>query len=143
MMMKIFGAVLIVSAGFLTGKLYASREEVRLKKLKEVYSASSEFFNQLRKNRLSLRESHEGAALCSAVDGEAANSLVVEDLKMIKEWITFLETASFRESVSATEIYLERLKRLIEDAEKSIESKGKALPMVTTAIALLAAVVLY
>ena len=60
MMMKIFGAVLIVSGGYLIGKIRTLQWSRRLNALTEIAELFREFDRNLREYRVSLMDSLQG-----------------------------------------------------------------------------------
>lgn len=141
MMTKIFGAVLIVSGGYFLGRMRTSQMVSRRRILHQLNRMFSDFDSQLREYRRSWKEFLE--------DNQALHDLLEHKLLLSEErveinrFIEKIQAAPFRESVEVSSSILSYLKHQCEKIEEDIATTGKALPLVTGAIGLLVAVLLF
>ncbi|MBQ7936062.1 MAG: hypothetical protein IJ333_06910, partial [Clostridia bacterium] len=86
MMMKIFGAVLIVSGGFLMGKVRAVRLEQRLTALETVENLFRSFDTELRELRRSPEEFFRGKGEVAEniLERRPIKGLLQEDLQQLE-----------------------------------------------------------
>ena len=144
-MMKIFGAVLIVSGGFLVGKVRAVQWEQRLKAIETVTELFRAFDSELRERRRSPEEFFRGKGEVAEqiLDHQPIKGMNQEDRQQLEEVLAQLRTGSFRESIAANEAYRIHLEKTIEKVREEAASSAKALPLVTASIGLVAAVMLF
>ena len=145
MMMKIFGAVLIVSSGYILGRIRTLRWKQRLKALKELHDLILEYSGALAEFRLSFRDflSDQGTMGRKILDGEGMDGLAEEDQVNLNDMIRMMKTTSFQEALSACRTYLSNQEILIQKIEEEVGSSGKAFPLVTGAFGFLVAVFLF
>ncbi len=141
MMTKIFGAVLIVSGGYLLGKVRTNQMRKRHRILQTITKNFREFDAQLREYRRSLQEfSADRVDLLYLTEDKA---LLQEERTEIEDAIKKMQVASFRESVEVSASILKYLEHQCKKLEEDIATTGKALPLVTGALGLLVAVLLF
>ncbi len=145
MMMKIFGAVLIVSGGYLIGKIRTLQWSRRLNALTEIAELFREFDRNLREYRVSLMDSLQGKGeLADAIlSGTPIKGLLHEDHRKLESTVCQLKIGSYQESVAVSAAFLTYLDGTIRTLQEETVSSGKALPLVTGAIGLLIAVFLF
>ena len=145
MMMKIFGAVLIVSGGFLMGKVRAVRLEQRLTALETVENLFRSFDTELRELRRSPEEFFRGKGEVAEniLERRPIKGLLQEDLQQLEGVLGKLHAGSFRESIAANEDYLNDLEKTIGKLREETASSAKALPLVTASVGLITAVMLF
>lgn len=145
MMMKIFGAVLIISGGYLIGRVRTLQWNRRLKALNEVAELFREFDRSLREYRLSLSEAlqNKGETADCILAGKPVRGLQAEDIRRLESTACQLRIGSFQDSVAVNHAFLTYLESTITTLQEEIASSGKALPLVTGAIGLLIAVFLF
>lgn len=144
MMMKIFGAVLIISGGFFIGKGISVRWSKRLKALNLLREMFAEFDLNLRKDRVSpdeffLKQGEFGTQIlkCNSIDG-----MNDEDREQLSKHLDCLRKNSYRESIDANEQFLNLLKEKVERIKGETETSGKAVPLITAAAGILMVVIL-
>ena len=141
MMMKIFGAVLIVSGGYLLGKVRSRQLADRQQVLRRIELYFKKFDAELREYRRSLHEfSDHNVELLKITKHKL---LLTEERFEIEEAIKKIEVSSFRESMEVSSELLRYLASQINKVEEDVATTGKALPIVTGAIGLLVAVLLF
>lgn len=145
MMMKIFGAVLIVSGGYLIGKLRTVQWQRRLKALCEIRELLVQYDRDLREFRRSVSDSlgNKGELAESLLENRPIKGLLQEDQSRLEMAFHCFKHGSFRESQEVSSEMLAYLEHVIKKMQEDIASSGKALPLVTGAIGLLIAVLLF
>ena len=146
MMMKTFGAVLIVSRGYLIGRIRVAQEAGRLKALRAVETLFKEYDSDLRRYRRSLSESLKGkGGIAEAIlEGAPIKDLRKEEQLRLNSAVNQLQNnASFQESLEISGEFLHWLESAASKLEEDHASQKKALPLLTAAIGLLIAVLLY
>lgn len=145
MMMKIFGAALIVSGGYLLGRLRTKQWEKRLKALQDVQNLFTEFDRGLREYRRSINEflKDKGPLADEILNDRLIKDLIHEDQEKLSATVCRYRTGSFQESVEAGKEFLAYLDRTVAKIQEDIATSGKALPLVTGAIGLLVSVLLF
>lgn len=145
MMMKNFGAVLIVSGGYFIGWVRVRQWRQRLVLLEKIFTLMSSYSAELKQYRRTLEESlSDGDPISEIIlSGGAHKSLLKEDQALIKALIDQLKKSSYRESITLVDDFLNTLEKTIKKLREETASQGKALPLVTGAIGFLIAVLLY
>ncbi len=145
MMTKIFGAVLIVSGGYLLGRVPGYQNIKRIKAIAEIINVFQRYKHDLTEYRLPLQESfkNQGGIALEILNGCQINGLQSEDRSMIESAIDQLKNASYRESLDCVDAMLKAMTQSVEKLKASQETTGKALPLVTGVIGLLVAVLLF
>ena len=141
MMMRIFGAALIVSGGYLFGLVRANKLKCRYRVMKKLEECFREFDGQLREYRRSLQEYSEIKPEWNALIGH--DILTAEERERISTSVKMIQVGSFRESLEASGELLRFLDQQRKGAENDAATTGKALPLVMAAIGLLVAVLLF
>ncbi len=145
MMMKIFGAVLIVSGGFLIGKIRADQMMMRLCVLSDLAELFCCFDRELREQRRSINEvfSEKGILALQILERQPIQGLNHKEQQRLTEHLDCLRTASYRESLDKNKAFIAQLQEMIEALKREHSSGGKALPLVTSTIGLFVAVMLF
>lgn len=145
MMMKIFGAVLIVSGGYLLGKVHTVQSQKRLKLLQEIYALFELYHREMKQYRRSLNDcfANKGEIAERVLREEPIKGLWNEDQLKIFSVVRKIKNSSFQDSIEVCNTFLSELKNTIKKMQEDIASQGKALPLVTGAIGLLIAVLLF
>lgn len=139
-MTKIFGAVLIVSGGYLLGKVRTVQWEKRYKRIKETEKIFRDFEGELREYRQSWSEFTARHGILLNIDSK---ELQAEDRAEFDCAIRKIQVASYRESMEICAALLEYLEHCSKKLEEDIATTGKALPLVGGAIGLLVSVLLF
>ena len=145
MMMKIIGAVLIVSGGYFIGKVSTIQRRNRLVALRETEGLFRLYEQQMREYRKSLDEvlSGQGPLAEQILKGEAVKGFLSEDLKRLESTVSQLKMGTYSESMEANDSFLNYLTSVINQLEEETSTIGKAIPLVAGAIGLLVAVLLF
>lgn len=144
MMMKNFGAVLIVSGGYFIGWVRVRQWRQRLILLEKIFALMTSYSADLKKYRRTLEECLGDEPIGEIIlSGGTHKSLLKEDQALIKEFIGQLKKSSYRESMALADDFLNTLEKTIKKLREETASQGKALPLVTGAIGFLIAVLLY
>ncbi len=145
MMMKIIGAVLIVSGGYFIGKVSTIQRRNRLVALRETEGLFRLYEQQMREYRKSLEEvlSGQGFLAEQILKGEAVKGFLSEDLKRLESTVSQLKMGTYSESMEANDSFLNYLTSVINQLEEETSTMGKAIPLVAGAIGLLVAVLLF
>lgn len=145
MMMKIIGAALIVSGGYLLGKIRILQWNRRIKSLNEICGLFQRYLNDLSEYRASADEffSKHGSLGKSILKAESIEGFTTEDFERLRSCTDRLKHENYQSSLSIVRQYIEQQKSLIKALEEETASSGKALPLVTGAIGLLVAVFLF
>ncbi len=145
MMMKIFGAALIVSGGFFIGKLHNKLARQRLEALTQVQELFEAFYAQLRDFRRGaddffVQYGGVGKKLCS---GEEIVGLRDVDQSQLNGVLCQVRSASYQESLGAVADYCNRLEQQIKSLREELQTTGRAISVMSCAAALLMAIVLF
>ena len=142
--MKIFGAVLIVSGGFLIGRIKTAGLLLRLKVLCEISELFHSFDSELRTFRRSPSEFlKDGSPLAKQIfDHQPIKGLSREDNELLQGHLCQLQTGTYREAISANQVFLDHLDGTVKKLQQENASMGKALPLVTGTVGLFIAVML-
>ena len=145
MMTRIFGAVLIVSGGFLIGKVCVFQSENRLKILAEIYALIEEYFMQLKQYRRSIAETikDRGVIAEMLLSGDYPTALTSEDRKSLSDFLNALNSDSYQRTIEVTAQFLQKLQTDINKLKEESASQWKAIPLVTASIGFLIAVLLF
>ena len=145
MMMKIFGAALIVSGGYLLGKVRTFQWERRLRLLMMVQTLFKDYQRGLQEYRRSMNDCFEGKGELAEkiLAGQPIKGLLHEDQIKIQKVVCQLKSSSFQQSIDAGRTFLNELEGTIKKIREDTASQGKALPLVTGSIGLLIAVLLF
>lgn len=127
------------------GKLRTVQWQKRLNILEELRRLLSGYDRDLRDYRRSIRESLAGKGeLAEALlENRPVKGLLKEDQAKLEGAINCFKAGSFRESLEISTELLAYLDHAIKKVQEDIASSGKALPLVTGAIGLLIAVLLF
>ena len=144
MMAKIFGAALIVSGGYLGGWIPSKNVRMRLALIKEIHGIFLDFQRSLKQHRVALEAelTKRGKLANELLQQMPIRGMAEEDQAQIYTSIEVIKRSDYRESLAETERlinYLEETERRLAYEEKT---KGRALPLTTGAIGLLAAILL-
>lgn len=145
MMMKIFGAALIVSGGYLLGRIPGIQNKKRYALLQEITTLFQTFKHDLTEYRLSIRESFSKGGMMGEelLKGCDIQGLQKEDRTMINTALDQIKNASYRESIECVNSLLNKLMLLTDELLSKEKTTGKALPLVTGVIGLLIAILLF
>ncbi len=145
MMMKIIGAVLIVSGGYLLGWIRIHQWNIRLRTLKKVCGLFECYLSDLSEYRTSVEEffSNQEVFGQKLLGSDPIAGLTAEDLQRARECLNRLKRENYQESLRIVRKYIDQLKALIKALEEEAASSGKALPLVTGVIGFLIAVFLF
>ncbi|MBQ7094961.1 MAG: hypothetical protein IJN80_00700 [Clostridia bacterium] len=145
MMMKIIGAALIVSGGYLLGRIRIHQWNIRLKNLKRVCELFECYLGELSEYRTSVEEffSNQGNFGKELLGDDSIMGLTAEDLQRARGCMERLKRENYQESLRIVRKYIDQLKALIKALEEEAGSSGKALPLVTGVIGFLIAVFLF
>jgi hypothetical protein len=145
MMMKLFGAALIVSGGYLLGKFKTSQWNKRLKLLREVQDLFTSFDRSMREYRQSINEflKDRGLLANDILNDQPIKGLLQEDQQKLTAAVCCYRTGSYRESIEVGSEFLAYLNHAIVKTQEDITTSGKAIPLVTGAIGLLVSVLLF
>ena len=145
MMMKIFGAVLIVSGGYLLGRVRTLQQNKRIKSLRKIRDGFEGFERKLSEYRVSAMEYFEkygplGEKICGDLP---INGLILADRERLSILMETLKKSNYQDALENVRNYLKESSSLIKALEEEAESGGKALPLVTGTIGFLVAVFLF
>lgn len=145
MMVKNFGAALIVSGGYFIGWVRVRQWKQRLDLLKKVDALIRSYLDELKRNRRSLQDSlsDDDSTSQFILSGGVHKALLKEDQVLIGNLVNSLKNSSYQQSIVLVEEFLITLEKTIEKLQEEAASQGKALPLVTGAIGFLIAVLLY
>ncbi|MBQ8894251.1 MAG: hypothetical protein IJ043_07575 [Clostridia bacterium] len=145
MMMKIFGAVLIVSGGYAIGRIRTHQWEKRLRVLTEIKCLFEDYDRDLREFRRSIEDcfSSKGELAENLLYNRPIKGLLQEDMTRLETSVCRFKSGSFRDSLETNTELLEYLGHTVKKMQEDLASSGKALPLVTGAIGLLIAVLLF
>ncbi len=145
MMVKNFGAALIVSGGYFIGWVRVRQWKQRLDLLKKVDALIRSYLDELKRNRRSLQDSlsDDDSTSQFILSGGVHKALLKEDQVLIGNLVDSLKNSSYQQSIVLVEEFLITLEKTIEKLQEEAASQGKALPLVTGAIGFLIAVLLY
>lgn len=144
-MMKIFGAALIVSSGYLVGLLrtnYLKKQGVLLADLRALLG---EYDRDLRNSRRSFAESLEGKGELAEelLRNGFINDLRIYDQSELKTLISQLKTGAYDDARQ----FLNKTLSSLDEAHKKLKGEiatiGKNLPLITGAAGVLVAVLLF
>ena len=136
---------MIVSGGYLLGRIPGYQNKKRSMALQEIIKAFQGYKHDLTEYRLSLDESFSksGGIGVELLKGCEIRGLHSEDRNLIDESITRLQNGSYRESTECVNVLLDRLSQTVDKLKENENTTGKALPLVTSVIGLLIAVLLF
>ena len=136
---------MIVSSGYLLGKVRTDQWKKRVKALLILQELFKDFDQELRSYRKTIQESfaEKGEIAKNVLSDIPISGLVEEDRMKLHTAILNIKNSSFRESVAANQDLLNYLEHTIKKLQEDTASSGKALPIVTGAIGLLIAVLLF
>lgn len=145
MMMKIFGVALIVSGGFLIGKLRSDHMASHLSAISGMAALFREFDGKLREHRCSFEDAflNKSDLAMRILEQRPIDGLSKTEEEHLAEHLAVLKTASYREALEANQAFITQLDELEEVLIREQASAGKALPMVTATIGLFIAVMLF
>lgn len=127
------------------GKLRTVQWQRRLKALQEIQELLAHYDRDLRDLRKSVFDSlaNKGELAESLLENRPIKGLLQEDQGKLEMAFNCFKHGSFRESQEASGEILAYLDHAIKKMQEDIASSGKALPLVTGAIGLLIAVLLF
>ncbi len=142
---KIFGALMIISGGYLLGWVRSHQQKRRLGALKKLYSIAKNYEGNLSEYRDSALDYFEsqGSFIQKLLMGEPQEGLLKEDSERFCSLINSLKKAAYQEALEQVRKYILDLAALISAMEEEGKTAGKALPLVTGAIGFLVAVFLF
>lgn len=145
MMMKIIGAALIVSGGYLLGWIRIHQWNIRLRNLKKVCELFECYLGELSEYRTSMKDffSNQGDLGRELLGSDSIAGLSAEDLQRARACMERMKRENYQESLRIVRNYIDQLKALIKALEEEAGSSGKALPLVTGVIGFLIAVFLF
>ena len=143
--MKIFGAVLIVSGGFLFGKVMSNQWEQCLSATDTLLTLFMDFDRKLRENRVTPEEffAQQGELGEAILGNRPIAGLTQNDQEKLAQHLMSLRGSSFIESVKANEEFLKYLISTVDQLKERTNTSGKAVPLVSGAAGLLVAVMLF
>ena len=143
--MKIFGAALIVSGGYLLGRLRVVQWNRRLNVLGDIHELFKKYSAALAEYRLSPKDyfSEQGTLGIKILNGESIEGLCSEDQDQINKLVGRMKKESYQEVLAACRSYMCDQEILIKKIKEETGSSGKAMPLVTGAIGFLIAVFLF
>lgn len=141
LMIKIFGVVLIVSGSIIMGWVPSNRQRKRLERLIQMKEYLDLFYTELKHERRSietyfLERDH-------FMDDDANKWLSDEERNMIFDAVEKIKTDSYNDALNRCGAVVEQLSGMIDHLKKTEEKNGKARPLVTGALGLLLAVLLF
>lgn len=145
MIIRILGAVLIVSGSYLSGVVFSKQEKMHCSALRRLEEMFRKCDRLLREERMGLHEVFEqveepGTDLLNGKLPEGLNES--EESKLLKT-VAALQTLSYRECLSLLNEYIDDLHQSVAFSEKKNNTAGKALPLVTGALGFMLAVFLF
>ncbi len=145
MMMKIFGAVLIISGGFFAGHLKASEQKRRRIALAEIYRLMECYYFDLKKYRKTMRESLQGSGEMAQLllEDKPIKGLFETDYAVFRQLNAQLKTASYQQSIVLLEKFLHSLQLNIQKLQEESGSQEKALPLITGMVGFLITVLIF
>lgn len=141
LMIKIFGVALIVSGSATIGWALSSHQEKRLKRLEYIKDCFELFQKELKKERRSIDAflNEKGNFL----KDDANKFLSKEQCDSIIETIEKIRVDSYEEALNRCDATLIWLTAAIDELKKVEDKNGKARPLVTGALGLLLAILLF
>lgn len=141
MMIKIFGVLLIVSGSVVMGWVPSDSQRKRLERLIYIRNCLASFYRDLKQERRSIDSFFsEGADF---LEEEANKWLLSEEQDIIRGMVAKIKTDSYSDALNRCGALVDQLSERIEDLQKTEEKNGKARPLVTGALGLLLAVLLF
>ncbi len=136
---------MIVSGGYLLGRIPGCQNKKRCKAIEEVIKLFQSFKHDLTEYRLSMQESFskKGGVALELLNGCEIKGLLGEDQRLIEDAIQRLKNGSYRESTECVKALIDALNQTAENLKASEKTVGKALPLVTSIIGFLIAVLLF
>lgn len=143
--MKIFGAVLIISGGYLAGRLKVAGKKQRVKSLKELNRLTQQYFFDLKEYRKTMEESFRSAGSIAnqLMEDKPIPGLMEEDLALFRQLKTQVRTASYEQSVAVVEEFLQSIRVKVKKIEEDSGSQEKALPLITGTVGFLVTVLMF
>ncbi len=141
LMIKIFGVALIVSGSVIMGWVPSNSQRKRLERLIYIKECFDLFYTELKHERRSIEsyfyEEH------NFLEEDANQWLLNEERELIFEAIEKIKSDSYQDALNRCGTVINRLSDIIENLKKTEEKSGKARPLVTGALGLLLAVLLF
>lgn len=137
LMIKIFGAVLIVSGGLIIGLVPSYYQKKRLARLYFYKQSFDRFYAELKEDRQSVD------AYFSAVSIDEDQWLLTEEKALISNTINKIKGSSYQHALELCGELVECLSYRAKELETAEEKNGKARPIVIAALGLLLAVLLF
>ena len=141
LMIKIFGVVLIVSGSIIMGWVPSNSQRKRLDRLFQIKEHLDLFYTELKYERRSI-----GTYFSERdrfMDDDANKWLSDEDRNMIFDAVEKIKLDSYNDALNRCGLLIEQLSGMIDHLKKAEEKNGKARPLVTGALGLLLAVLLF
>ncbi len=141
LMIKIFGVVLIVSGSVMMGWVPSNSQRKRLERLIYIRDCFDMFYSELKHERRSIEtyfsEKH------NFLEEDANKWLLKEERDIIIEAIEKIKSDSYHDALNRCGAVVDQLSDRIDDLKKAEDKNGKARPLVTGALGLLLAVLLF
>ncbi len=141
LMIKIFGVVLIVSGSVMIGWVPSSGQRKRLERLTYIRDCFDLFYTELKHERRSIEayfsEKH------NFLEDDANKWLLKEERDVIIEAIEKIKSDSYQDALNRCSAVVDQLSGMIDELKKAEDKNGKARPLVTGALGLLLAVLLF
>lgn len=141
LMIKIFGVVLIVSGSVMIGWIPSNSQRKRLERLIYIRDGFASFQTELKHQRCSLEtyfsENH------NFLEDDANQWLSNEERGLIVSTMEKMKSDSYNDALIRCGSVIDQLTAMIDELKKAEDKNGKARPLVTGALGLLLAVLLF
>ncbi len=141
LMIKIFGVVLIVSGSAMMGWIPSNGQRKRLERLIYIRDCFASFHTELKHQRRSIEtyfsENH------NLLEDDVNKWLSKEERELIIATMEKIKSDSYNDALIRCSSVIEQLSGMIDDLKKAEDKNGRARPLVTGALGLLLAVLLF
>lgn len=141
LMIKIFGVALIVSGSVMMGWIPSNSQRKRLERLIYIRDGFVSFQSELKHQRRSIEtyfsENH------NFMEDDLNKWLSKEEREFIIATIEKIKSDSYNDALNRCSSVIDQLSDRIDDLKKAEDKNGKARPLVTGALGLLLAVLLF
>lgn len=141
LMIEIFGVVLIVSGSVMLGWVPSNEQRKRLEQLIHIRNVFDLFYTELKHERRSIEsyfsEKH------NFLEDDANKWLSAEERNLIFETVEKIKSDSYNDALNRCGTVIDQLSIMIDRLKKTEDKNGKARPLVTGALGLLLAVLLF
>ena len=141
LMIKIFGAALIVSGSVLIGWAPSNSQKKRLERLIHIKNRFDLFYIELKQERCSI-DAYFSDELGFMQD-DANKWLLEEERAIIFEAIEKMKSDSYHDALNRCGAVVDQLSTIIDHLKNIEDKNGKARPLVTGSLGLLLAVLLF